>query len=245
MPQEKPAKDENPHEYSPLPPDAPQVPLRLYSLQENHESETLGTVFSHFMFIMFMSIMAIILIFFMMLDSNFAVQGPELQPDSFSVLNFNVSNSQLAATWEMDLAFVSQDNGYEILFTGMEGTIFYKEDIALAMTSWQPFGLGRKGQKYVHLTFVTSGWEGDQPTVEKNVLKEIKEEQEKGMVHFSMRINTFVTYQKWGLLWRGSQPGVSLYCWDLMVKFVPETGAGRLFGGGQKECRPPRVSDQL
>ncbi|WRX15708.1 hypothetical protein QQP08_008195, partial [Theobroma cacao] len=101
----------------------------------------------------------------------------------------------------MDLAFVSQDDAYEILFNGIEGG------------------------------------EGDQPIVEHNVLKEIKEEQEKGMLHFHMRINTKVTYQRWGLLWRGSQPGVNSYCWDLMVEFAHETGAGRLLDEGQKERR--------
>ncbi|XWS68221.1 hypothetical protein CRYUN_Cryun04dG0072300 [Craigia yunnanensis] len=73
--------------------------------------------------------MAIIPILFMMMDSNFAGQGPELQLDSFSELNFNVSNSKLAATWEPDLAFVSQNNGYELLFSGIEDTIFYEEDL--------------------------------------------------------------------------------------------------------------------
>ncbi|XVF67289.1 hypothetical protein PTKIN_Ptkin10aG0109000 [Pterospermum kingtungense] len=196
MSRPKTANVENEHEYSPQ----SQITLRLCSnMQADHESESLGSVFSHFM------------------------------TSITTRLNFNVSNSKLAVTWELDLAFESQlDNGCEILFTGIEGTIFYMEDIALVMTSWQPFGPGSKEQKKVHLEFVTSGWEGDQPIVEDTVLKE---EQFKGMFHFSMRINTFVTYQKWGLLWRGSQPS---YCWDLMVKFAPETGAGRLFGRGQK-----------
>ena len=38
-----------------------------------------------------------------MLDSNFAVQGPELQPDSFSVLNFKTQSWQPPGRWAWHL----------------------------------------------------------------------------------------------------------------------------------------------
>ncbi|OMO63485.1 hypothetical protein COLO4_32398 [Corchorus olitorius] len=217
------------------------IPLRRHSLPADHHSQkrrSLGALFAEIMFIMFISMIVIVPILFLIMNCNFAAQqqGPQLPPDSFSVSNFHVSDSKLSATWELDLAFLSQGNGHEIQFSGIEGTIFYK-DIALAMTSWQPFGVGMKEQEKVHLKFVTSGYEGDQPIVENSVLREIKEEQNNGTVRFSMRINTFVAYQNWGLFWRSSNPGYDSYCWDLIVRFSPKTGTGKLFGGDQKECQ--------
>ncbi|OMO85259.1 hypothetical protein CCACVL1_10320 [Corchorus capsularis] len=216
------------------------IPLsRRHSFPADHhrqKRQSLGALFAEIMFIFMIAIVPIV---FLIMNYNSAAQqqGPQLQHDSFSVLNFHVSNSKLSATWELDLAFLSQGNGYEIQFSGIEGTIFYKEDIALAMTSWKPFDVGMKEQEKVHLKFVTSGNEGDQPIVENSVLRQIKEEQNNGTIRFSMRINTFVAYQNLGSLGKSSKPGYDSYCWDLIVRFSPKTGTGNLFGGDQKECQ--------
>lgn len=173
-----------------------------------------------------------------------------LHPNSFSISNFTIFNSRLAANWEADFTFGCQNcvsnltsgNDREcntrIYYDYIKGYIFYneKEDV-LSTVSIEPFSLGAKEHKRVHVKFGNTGWEGNQPIVRKEVVDAIGKKVERGMLHLSMRLDVWVTYKKWGSFWKNNLLGMpDSYCWNLLVGVIPETGMGKLILSRPMKC---------
>ncbi|XVF44859.1 hypothetical protein PTKIN_Ptkin02bG0157700 [Pterospermum kingtungense] len=190
--------------------------------------------------VIFMLAMPIAILFslYCLLDQQFRLHAPTLHPESFSLTRFNnVSDSNpMALSIDIDLTFGCKDCDYETFFDRTNGTIMYKEDRAFSTVSVEPFGLRKMELKTVHIKFASSGNDGENTQVEKEILKEIEKDLKNGTVHLSLRIDNQVSFKKWGELWDGANPGVNSYCWDLAVRFSATPGLGRLVGGGQKQC---------
>ncbi|XVF67287.1 hypothetical protein PTKIN_Ptkin10aG0108800 [Pterospermum kingtungense] len=171
-----------------------------------------------------------------------------MDPNSFAISNFTIFYSRLAANWEVDFTFGCQNYGYKltsgndptgIYYDHIKGYIFYYggfKDV-LSIVSIEPFHLGAQEHKKVHVKFGHTGWEGNQPIVRTEVVNEIVKQVERGVLHLGVRLDIWVTYRKWGSLWKGSVLGLPVtYCWDLLVGVIPETGKGRLILSRPKHC---------
>lgn len=180
--------------------------------------------------------LAILLTLYCLLDHEFRLNAPTVHPESFSLTRFNVSDSNPMTLFiDVDLTFGCKDCDYGTLFHSTNGTIMYQEDRAFSTVSVEPFGLGSKELKTLHINFATSRNEGEKAPV-KEILKEMEKDIKNGMVHLSLRMDNLVSFKKWGKLWHAPNPGVNSYCWDLAVRFSDTPELGRLIGGGQKEC---------
>ncbi|OMO68671.1 hypothetical protein COLO4_29501 [Corchorus olitorius] len=134
----------------------------------------------------------------------------ELQSGSIPKLNIS-SSTNLTTTIGIDLTFGSELCNYETIFyKGINATISYKDDRALANVSMQPFGLGKNELKTIHI---------------KQDIKERKE------LNLSLKMEVDLTYVTksiflWG--WDGTNMGASFFCWDLSFKFSDQSGIGAL-----------------
>ncbi|XWS54575.1 hypothetical protein CRYUN_Cryun10bG0100700 [Craigia yunnanensis] len=170
-------------------------------------------------------------------------------PNSFAISNFTIFYSRLAANWEAAFTFGCENCDYNltsgndhtvIYYDYIKGYIFYNDEEhkdVLSTASIEPFALGAREHKRVHVKFGNTGWEGNQPIVRKQVVNEIGKQVEHGMLHLGMRLDLSVTYKKWGSFWKGSLLELpDSYCWNLLVGVMPETGMGRLILSRPEPC---------
>ena len=178
-----------------------------------------------------------------LLNQQFRLHAPTLHPGSFSLSRFNVSDSNLVTFFiDIDLTFGCKHCGYETLFRKINGTILYKDERVLSMVSVEPFGLGKKELKTLHIKFATSRKDGEKLLIKQQILNKMEKDLKNGMVHLNLKVDNLVSFKKWGVSWDVAGPGVKSYCWDLAVTFSATTGVGTLIGGGRDECWEPGFS---
>lgn len=78
-------------------------------------------------------------------------QTPNFQLDSLFVSKFNVSNTTLGDKWDMTLKIENPNLFSSVRFNDVKGSILFKHNNSLAMYSMEPFELGYKEQRMVHM----------------------------------------------------------------------------------------------
>ncbi|KAJ4831313.1 hypothetical protein Tsubulata_037566 [Turnera subulata] len=162
-------------------------------------------------------------------------KAPTIHLQSLSLSNLNVSTTKLAANWKAKFAISNPNLASKIRIDNMESMIYYKAQNAISIASSHGFNLGLLQDKHVSMEFATTGYEGDQPVVEYPVLMEIKKDQERGIMPFSISMNVWGTY-KTSLFGWSMNFIVNSYCFDLNVMVVGGSGKGRLIGDEPRNC---------
>lgn len=85
-------------------------------------------------------------------------------PFSLSVANFTFSKTKLAGIWAAGFTIPNPNSASEISFESVESIELYKGNDALAITSFEVFDVGFRGEKNVEMKFETSGYKGDRST---------------------------------------------------------------------------------
>ncbi|XP_007042834.2 PREDICTED: uncharacterized protein LOC18608203 [Theobroma cacao] len=225
-----------PCEFSPLPQDASEPDSDSNPLEAD-EPKRLGPKDFFFGFLLVMLTLPNLLIITHMLSTP--PGGPMLNPDTFSVSNFSISDSKLAATWNADFAFRSSLHHHEYDYSSVTGTIYFKDIKALnvlSVASAKPFVLGFKERKTVHMKFATIGEEIEQQKIEYSALDELSKDRETGTARFSLKVDVRYKSKVWGTYFPNVLPYTDHYCWNLVVRFEADTGNGRLIDGGHKYC---------
>lgn len=159
---------------------------------------------------------------------------PNFQLDSLFVSKFNVSNTTLGANWDMTLKIENPNLFSSVRFNGVKVSILFKHNNSLAMYSMEPFELGYKEHRMVHMK-ISSG----QTVVNDWVLDEINRQRgENGAVNFSMNMFVWATYTTAGW-WETEKTVLKPQCLDLRVGFLPKTGLGSWVNGGPMKCSVP------
>ncbi|GLT97993.1 hypothetical protein SLE2022_155300 [Rubroshorea leprosula] len=229
-----PTRDDYPYEFSPLPLNASNVPLEVNS---STCEDCICQSDEDFPIVMRMVILMgfFVLIFASSSDCQII---PELEINSFSISNLNISASKMLAVWDTNIRFqhfdMNSTSGDVMYFDKVEGCIFYRNmDNKLAAAKEKAFSLRANETKTVQMRFMNTELEADQSGVEDEVvIGEISRELENGMMHFSLRIDFEVLSEKWGLRFSDMES----YCWDLMAGVDPSTGKGRLITAQGVDC---------
>ena len=167
---------------------------------------------------------------------------PRFFLNSLRVSTFNISESELSATWNANLTIFNGVNSTLINIVNFNALMMYKEDKALAQNdpiksdnvdSHGIFVIYKNENKTLHLTFNTTGWEGDQPIVDDDVIQEI------GAVSFGLKmiVEADINYNLMNIP-IAMQP----YCSDLEVDLAPlERGEVATLDdiGEARECSGP------
>ncbi|QCE05155.1 hypothetical protein DEO72_LG9g155 [Vigna unguiculata] len=156
------------------------------------------------------------------------IAPPRFFIHSLRVSTFNISQGELTATWNVDLAISNEVNSTFINIVNFKAMILYKDDIPLALSSpIQPenlldahgiFSVSKNEKKTLHLSFNTTGWEKDQPVVDDDVIQEIDEQMKVGVISFGLKINVEAEMD---LNMMNVPLTMEPYCSNLEVDFAP------------------------
>ncbi|XP_059441787.1 uncharacterized protein LOC132174100 [Corylus avellana] len=108
--------------------------------------------------------------------------------NSFTVSNFNITDSVLEAEWEANLTFENRDDCFEISINPFETYLYHKE-ILLSCTSVESIRLNHRRQKKVLIKAKQSGCRGVKPKLEEPFLSEIRKEKENDGVLLNLEMN--------------------------------------------------------
>ncbi|KAJ4834491.1 hypothetical protein Tsubulata_021014 [Turnera subulata] len=162
-------------------------------------------------------------------------RAPTIRLQSLFLSNLNVSTTKLAANWKAKFTISNPNLASKIRIDNMESMIYYKAQNAISIASSHGFNLGLLQDKHVSMEFATTGYEGDQPVLEYPVLMEIKKDEGRGVMPFSISMNAWGTY-KTNLFGWSKNFIVNSYCFDLNVMVVAGSGKGRLIGDEPRNC---------
>ncbi|OMP05706.1 hypothetical protein COLO4_08616 [Corchorus olitorius] len=249
------AKGDCPYDFSPLPQDACVVPIKEElpnsdsQAEENknvsssepdpssilYESGTRGLLMEITHWAGLLIIMAIVL-YRHIVNINFMYPPPLLETNSLTISNINISDSNLVGIWDVNITFGhSVDDYAEITYYNLiAGFIYYKQESKarnnlLAGANAMRFFVRPKEHSRVHLEFKNVGLETGKPGLEDQVMKEINNEIENGVLHFSLELVVEAEFQKWRKIWLGLHSNrFRRYCWDLMAGIDRVAGKGRL-----------------
>lgn len=146
----------------------------------------------------------------------------------------------LRSDWDLKLTMENPNLVSWVSFDRVEGSILYKDN-TLAIKSVEPFVLGLKERRIVHMKISTTGLEEDQPVVKDWVIGEIREKRKDGAVQFSMQMFIWGTYKNG---WWGTQKVVmNPQCSDLKVEFLPKFGFGSWVSRSPMTCSVPMLNN--
>ncbi|KAM1109225.1 hypothetical protein ACFX15_008330 [Malus domestica] len=170
--------------------------------------------------------------------------GPGTDPlvlrlDTFSLSNFEVSNSSLSAEWEAKLTFGNQNGGLIVTLSPFASYVYYKESEALSCASVDAtLRIPPRKQKTVQIKFDSTSCEGEQPYVEDRVMKQLCEDKKKGYLSFSLKMHIDASYSMKELLGMGTQVALNPNCSGLKVEFWGSKGTeGKIIEG--RKCSIP------
>ncbi|OMP09998.1 hypothetical protein COLO4_04928 [Corchorus olitorius] len=252
------AKTERPYDFSPLPQESCVVLVKeephssqvegnnniSSQLPDNTSSNLFESANGLFMDIIYYGGLLIITAFLLyrgcryIINIRFLYPSPLLETNSLTISNLNISDSNLVGIWDVYITFGhSMDNYAEITYYKfLAGSIYYKQvsniharNNLLAKAKAMTFDVREKEHSRVHLEFKNTGLEAGQPCLEDQVIKEINNEVENGIMDFSLEIAVQAEFEKWGKLWSGLDSNrIDRYCWDLTAGINRVTGKGRL-----------------
>lgn len=177
------------------------------------------------------------------LDSK---SGPQTEPlllhlDSFSVSNFKVSNSSFSAQWNAKLTFENRNGGLKIVLYAFHISVCYSEvgDAPLSCAFVDEIQIYPKKERTVEIRFDgrrSCGGPGKGYMEEGQMMKRLNEDAKSGDLNLSLRmeINAFYGIR---LLGFGTTLVLTPSCQDLNVKFLGQSGEGKMIG--QRNCTIP------
>ncbi|OMP04787.1 hypothetical protein COLO4_09301 [Corchorus olitorius] len=170
----------------------------------------------------------------------FLYPSPLLETNTLTISNLNISDSNLAGIWDVNIMFGHSTDDYaEVTYYNIvAGSIYYKQENnarharnnLLAKADAMTFYVREKKHARVHLEFKNTGFEAREPGLEDEVIKEINKELANGVLNFSLEIMVQAKFEKLGKIWSGlgSNNRIVRYCWDLMAGINRVIGKGRL-----------------
>ncbi|XP_024922400.1 uncharacterized protein LOC112488937 [Ziziphus jujuba] len=182
------------------------------------------------------------------LDSK---SGPQTEPlflhlDSFSVSNFKVSNSSFSAQWDAKLTFKNRNGGLKIVLYAFHISVCYNEggDVPLSCAFVDEIQIYPKKEQTVEIRFdrTTSGslscgdHDHEKGFMEGQMMKKLNEDVKSGDLNLSLRMETNAFYGI-RLLGFGTTLVLTPNCQDLNVKFLGQSGEGKMMG--QRNCSIP------
>lgn len=153
-------------------------------------------------------------------------QEPIFKVDTFSVSNFNINNdSLLNADWDISFKICNPNTKFDLFCHEIDALIFYKRNV-LSITSLQPFLLGNNDKGFLHDKLETR---------EDLVESDMEEDRKSGIVDFSVRMRFMAIFQMGGgrVWWWNKR--LIIFCENLRLYFVGNTGNGKL-GPGSSIC---------
>ncbi|KAL6134020.1 hypothetical protein ACLB2K_066253 [Fragaria x ananassa] len=172
-------------------------------------------------------------------------QAPLVQLIALSVHNFNVSETNLTAEWDIKFRIQNPNLVSYISFDRVEGFVLSEDTVPLAIKSVEPFSLPMRTAKEAHMRLAMNQWDGNQPALKQGVLEKMKKDRESGGLRFGVQMAIWVTYRN-GWLWAKQHMIMNPQCLDLPVAFVPGTtaiGFGILMGAVPKTCYVPMLAE--
>lgn len=156
------------------------------------------------------------------------VTPPKFSINSLRVATFNISQGELSATWTVNLTISNGVNSTLVNFLDIKAIMVYKEDNALALNdpiepnnllaTREVFVMDKNDTKTLDLSFNTTGWEGNQPIVDDDVIQEIGKKMELGVMSFGLKIEVEAEIQ---LNLMNVPVAMNSYCPNLEVDLTP------------------------
>lgn len=149
---------------------------------------------------------------------------PGFHVDTFSVSNFNVSSPRFMANWEASLTVVNPNTKLKVYVERIQSFIYYQDDDFLASSYVDPLILETKGKAMIRAGLTTNS--SDTPMVPLWVVEDLRKDRGKGMVTFNLRMAVWSTFKSGS--WWTRHVGMRVFCEDLQVSFVGDTGNAAL-----------------
>jgi hypothetical protein len=194
-----------------------------YAPQPNPRAVIIRRLF--IVFTTFLLLLGLILFIFFLIVRP---QLPDVNLNSLSVSNFNVSNNQVSGKWDLQLQFRNPNSKMSLHYETALCAMYYNR-VSLSETRLQPFDQGKKDQTVVNATLSVSGTYVDGRLVDSIG----KERSVKGNVEFDLRMISYVTF-RYGAFRRRRY--VTVYCDDVAVGVPVSSGEGKMVGSS-KRCK--------
>ncbi|CAI9760887.1 unnamed protein product [Fraxinus pennsylvanica] len=163
----------------------------------------------------------------------FGSDVPHFEVQTFSIPNFNFTQSTLKANWEAGLNLKNPNTKLDISFDQTESSLVYKNFI-LDTSSIDSFQVERTEEIHMDTDFfVPASDDIFYNTAEAPWVEDMIEERRKGSMVFEVRIITTATFMA-GEFWR-RQTTLEVACVELKVDFPAPTGGGT-WNGDRKDC---------
>ncbi|RZC84136.1 hypothetical protein C5167_046923 [Papaver somniferum] len=154
---------------------------------------------------------------------------PDFHVDSASVTNFNVTNSQLSANWEIGFFVRNPNKKMTIFYDRIEGSIFYKDE-SLTETSLVPFFQEKKNETTISTRFTAMGTYVGERTA-KDILGD---KNNGGGLRFNVRMLAWVRFRSGA--WRTRRHLMRVFCEDVRIGFPNATSSAGTLSGSSKVC---------
>eukprot|EP00262_Sarcandra_glabra_P012713 TRINITY_DN3333_c0_g1_i1.p1 TRINITY_DN3333_c0_g1~~TRINITY_DN3333_c0_g1_i1.p1 ORF type:complete len:248 (+),score=-9.61 TRINITY_DN3333_c0_g1_i1:137-880(+) len=146
---------------------------------------------------------------------------PEFSIKSASVSSFNLSSSELAANWNIEISAVNPNKKLGISYDNVDASVLYGSD-ALARTMLPPFYQGK-----MNATTVTARLAVVSSYVQDEQARRLVSERNTGSVGFNVRLRSWVRFRSGA--WRTRRHPMTVYCKNVKIG-ISTAGNGTLVG---------------
>ncbi|EEF29836.1 NDR1/HIN1-like protein 10 [Ricinus communis] len=161
---------------------------------------------------------------------------PVFHVNNLSVSNFNLSSSPtFHANWDANITVGNPNTKLKVYFDQIEVFIYYNEDDLLATSFSNPFFLETGGNSVVQAKLEANNADRKQAGVGSWVVdKMAKDKSTTGNVTFDIRMALWSTFKSGS--WWARHVTIRVYCEDLVVSFMGNSGTANFANGKSKDC---------